>query len=59
MWKQIKSKSFTDDIFFHDEFVSSTSILKHMNANDSRDSITEINVMIATASSSLINDLSN
>ncbi len=30
-----------------------------MNANDLRDSITETNVMIATASSFLINDLSN
>ncbi len=59
MWKQIKSRSFTDDIFSHDESVSSTSILKHMNANDSRDSITKTNVIIAITSSSFINDSSD
>ncbi len=59
MWKWIKSRNFTNDIFFHDEFVSSTSILKHMNANDSKDSIIETDVMIIITSSSLIDDLSN
>ena len=59
MWKWIKFKSFINNIFFHDKSVSSTSILKHINANDLRDSITETNVMIVTASSFLINDLSN
>ena len=59
MWKWIKFKSFTNNIFFHDESVSSISILKHTNANDSRNSITKTNVMIAIASCSFINDSSN
>jgi len=61
MWKWIKFKSLTDDIFFHDESILSTitSILKHMNANNSRNSITKTDVMIAITSFSFINDLSN
>ncbi len=59
MRKWIKFKSFTNNIFSYDESVSSISILKHTNANNSRDSITETDVMITTASSSFINDSSN
>ncbi len=59
MQKWTQFKSFTDNIFFHDESVSSINILKHMNANDSRDSITETDVMIVTASSSFIDDSSD
>jgi len=59
MQKQIKFRSFINNIFSHDESVSSTSILKHTNANDSRDLITKTDVIIATASSSFINDSSN
>jgi len=59
MQKWTQFKSFTDNIFFHDESVSSINILKYMNANDSRDSITETDVMIVIASSSFIDDSSD
>lgn len=61
MQKWIKSRSFTDDIFFNDEIILNIiiSILKHIKANESRDSITKTDVQIATATSFFINDSNN
>jgi len=59
MRKRIKPRSSTDGISSHDESVSSTSILKHTNADDPRDPITETDVAIATASPSPTDDSSD